>query len=328
MRKLKQSVFASIVVLLLSIMTACNQSASPTEKPSDKNTETTEPITIENMDRTITFEEAPKRAVTLNQHTTEIMLALGLEDSMVGTAYLDDEILPEYKEAYGKIKVLSDKYPSQEVFLEVESDFAYAGWQSAFTDKTLGTVEQLEQFGVKSYLQQSSNMSGPTMDDVFTDILNIGRIFRVEDRAETLVQNMKEEMNAVQEKVKDVEEPIHVFVYDSGEKEPTTAGQNFLNELITLAGGSNIFNDIEKGWASASWEEVVNRNPEIIVIVDYGDTTIDQKREFLVSHPALKDVEAIKNKRFVTLPLSAGAEGVRGPIAIETLAKAFYPDQF
>ncbi|MGM7635144.1 ABC transporter substrate-binding protein [Bacillus sp. Hm123] len=328
MKKLKQSIFASMVALLLLITTACNQSALPTEKPADKNTEVTGPVTIENMDRTLTFEEAPKRAVTLNQHTTEIMLALGLEDSMVGTAYLDDEILPEYKEAYEKIKVLSDQYPSQEVFLGVEPDFAYAGWQSAFTDKALGTVEQLEQFGVKSYSQQSSSMSGPTMADVFTDILNIGRIFRVEDRAETLVQNMKEGMTAVHEKVKDVEDPISVFVYDGGEKEPMTAGQNFLNELITLAGGSNIFNDIEKGWATASWEEVVNRNPEIIAIIDYGDTTVEQKKEFLLNQPALQDVEAIKNERFVTLPLSAGAEGVRGPTAIETLAKAFYPEKF
>ncbi len=84
-------------------------------------------------------------------------------------------------------------------------------------------------------MQQSSNMNGPAMDDVFEDILNIGRIFRVEDRAEDLVKTMKEDMNAVHEKVKDVEEPVNVFVYDSGEKEPFTAAQNFLNEMITLA---------------------------------------------------------------------------------------------
>jgi iron complex transport system substrate-binding protein len=330
----KRSLAASIgfLFLFLFIMTACNQTSAPSEQKAETaeapDSETKKLVTIENMGRTITFERAPKRAVSLNQHATEIMLALGLEDSMAGTAFLDDEILPQYQEAYEKVSVLSDKYPSQEVFLGAEPDFAYAGWESAFSEKALGTVEQLEEAGIKSYLQQSSNMNGPTMDDVFEDILNIGRIFRVEDRAEDLVKTMKKDMNAVHEKVKDAEDPVNVFVYDSGEKEPFTAAQNYLNEIITLAGGSNIFDDIEKGWATASWEEVVNRNPEIIVIIDYGDTTADKKKEFLLNHPALRDVEAVKQKRFVVLPLSAGAEGIRGPIAIETLAKAFYPEKF
>ena len=332
MTKFKKSLITSILILFLCTMAACNQSAGSVEQNTETNvdtsTDTTDSVKIENMERTITFEEAPKRAVTLNQHTTEIMLALGLEDSMIGTAYLDDEILPEYKEAYEKVPVLSDQYPSQEIFLGAEPDFAYAGWKSAFSEKALGTVEQLEEFGIKSYLQQSSNMNGPTMDDVFTDILNIVRIFRVEDRANELVQSMKEDMNAIHEKVKDVQDPINVFVYDSGENEPLTVAQNFLNEMITLARGSNIFKDVEKGWASVSWEEVANRNPDIIVIVDYGDTTTDQKKEFLLNHSALTGVEAIKEKRFVVLPLSAGAEGIRGPIATETLAKAFYPEKF
>jgi iron complex transport system substrate-binding protein len=47
-----------------------------------------------------------------------------------------------------------------------------------------------------------------------------------------------------------------------------------------LAGESNVFSDVEKGWASVFWEEVVNRNPVIIVIIDYGDTTAEQKKSF------------------------------------------------
>jgi iron complex transport system substrate-binding protein len=70
----------------------------------------------------------------LNQHTTEVMLALGLEDYMVGTAYIDDEVLPKYKDKNNQIIVISDTYPSQEVFLGVEPDSPYAGWGSAFKE--------------------------------------------------------------------------------------------------------------------------------------------------------------------------------------------------
>ena len=60
--------------------------------------------------------KSPTRAVTLNQGATEIMLALGLQDKMVGTAYLDDEIWPEFQAAYNKIPALSGgAYPTVKV---------------------------------------------------------------------------------------------------------------------------------------------------------------------------------------------------------------------
>lgn len=89
----------------------------------------------------------------------------------------------------------------------------------------------------------------------------------------------------------------------------------------------NIFDDIDKSFTEVSWEEVVNRNPDVIVILDYGDTSLADKEKLLLSKPALAGVEAIKNKRFIVLPLSAAAEGVRAPIALKTLAAGLYPDK-
>lgn len=333
MTAFKQGMKASLLFVMIGIAAACGQQETPVASvPVEPNPAAgqaaNEFVTIENFGRTITFEEAPKRAVSLNQHATEIMLALGLEDAMIGTAYLDDEIHPDFRAAYEKIPVISDQYPSQEAFLGAEPDFAYAGWVSAFSEKALGSMEDLEALGIKAYVQQSSNMNRPTMEDVFQDIRNIGAIFRAEERAERLIAGMREQMTAVNAKVADVEAPLRVFVYDSGEKEPFTAAQNFMNEMITLAGGSNIFGEIEKGWASVAWEEVVHRDPEIIVIVDYGNSTVEQKKAFLLDHDAMRDVTAIKEQRFVILPLSACAEGVRGAETVETLARSFYPERF
>ncbi|MBU8907822.1 ABC transporter substrate-binding protein [Desertibacillus haloalkaliphilus] len=281
-------------------------------------------VEIENNGNVLTFTEVPERAVTLNQHVTEVMLALGLEDHMVGMAYLDDEILPRFQEAYQQIPILADQYPSQEVFLSVEADFAYAGWESAFREDSIGTVEQLNEFGVHAYLHESSRIVGPTFEDVYEDIRNIGRIFRVEDRADTLIAEMDEEINQLRERIDEEGEPLRVFVYDSGEQAPFTSARNFLNTLIEVAGAKNIFNDVEKNWAEVSWEEVVDRDPEVIVIVDYGETTVDQKREHLLHHPALKDVTAIKNEHFIIIPLSAAAEGIRAPAALELLVDGLY----
>jgi len=335
--------FIFILILAVGVLAGCGaeqpSSVEKTEQPitavassEEKKQEGTNqnhyPLEIKNGDRILTFTEAPKRVVTLNQHVTEVMLALGLEEYMVGTAYLDDEILPEYQEAYDKIPVLSDKYPSKEVFLSVEPDFAYAGWKSAFTEKNLGTVEDLEQLGINAYLHQSSSKVGPTIDDVYEDIRNIALIFNVEDRALKLIDKIKAELKKIQDQVGPIEKPLKVFVYDSGEDKAFTVAKNYTSSLISLAGGENIFSEIDKNWAEVNWEEVVNRNPDVIVIVDYGEMTAEQKKNILLKNTALASVPAIQNQRFVILPLSAAAEGVRAAQALEILAKGFYPEKF
>ncbi|KAF6558940.1 ABC transporter substrate-binding protein [Paenibacillus sp. EKM202P] len=324
---------ALAMMLLLSACTAgntaqtTNSSANGQQPDASQSTAQEKAVEIENMGVKMLFPEAPKRAVTLNQHATEVMLALGLESSMVGTAYLDDQILPKYKNQYDKIPVLAKQYPSKEVFMAAAPDFAYAGWKSAFNDKNLGSREELAQQGVQTYVQESSNKPGPILEDVYRDILNIGRIFRVEERAEKLVNDIRAQVQSIQTQIGTVERAPKVFVYDSGEDKPFTAANNYLTSLITSVKAKNIFDDIDKSFTEVSWEEVVNRNPDVIIILDYGDTSLADKEKLLLSKPALAGVEAIKNKRFVVLPLSAAAEGVRAPIALKTLAVGLYPDK-
>ncbi|MFS0576810.1 ABC transporter substrate-binding protein [Sporosarcina sp. 179-K 3D1 HS] len=303
-------------LLLLLLVGGCVDKESASAKQ--------ESLSIENNGVALPIGEVPQRAITLNQHVTEIMLALGLEDHMVGTAYLDDEILPEYQAAYEKIEVLSDTYPSKEVFVGADPDFAYAGWASAFKEDSLGTQAELLDQGIIPYLHQSSTIVGPTLDDIFTDIENIGKIFRVEDRSAQLIADMKQQIDDIKKTIPPSDDKKRVFVFDSGDTSAFTVGQNFLNELITMAGGTNIFNDLDKNWGEVSWEKVVERNPEIIVIIDYGDTSVDQKIDFLNSVSMLADTTAIQNQHFVIVPLSAAAEGVRIPMALDTLVKGFY----
>ncbi|MFM1652478.1 ABC transporter substrate-binding protein [Brevibacillus sp. B_LB10_24] len=343
MNKQRKSVSQLILFLcLMIILSACSSSTngvgnttainepvkqadSQGKTPADQEYQAFE---LTNLGYTQTFTEAPKRAVTLNQHVTEMMLALGLQDSMAGTAYLDDKILPEYEEAYSKIPVLSDKYPAKEVFMAAEPDFAYAGWQSAFTEKTLGTVQELAKAGMKTYVQESSNITAPTLDDVYKDIENIGRIFHVEAKATEVIDKMKADIEQITKQIGPVEQPLRVFVYDSGEDKAYTAANTYMTYLIGLAGGKNIFDDIQKSWAEVNWEEVVDRNPDVIVIVDYGDKSADQKRDLLLSKKELADLPAIANQRFIVLPLSAASEGIRAPLALKILAEGFYPDRF
>lgn len=340
MKKINLFLVAWLCFFLVMVLAGCGQSSEKTQaitpkKSVDKSEDSQdyEPVTIQNGDRTITFNEMPQRVVTFDLHPAEIMLALGLEEYIVGTASNPDEVLPEYREVYSKIPVLSRSLqPSRETFLAANPDFAYSGWDSTFHEDRIGTVEQLEELGIKAYAQQSSNIIGPTLEDVYEDIRNIGGIFKVEERADKLVKSLNDSINDVKQRIESQigteKEPLRVFVYDSGEDAPFTATQTILTEMIRMAGGENIFSDIEKNWTKVTWEEVVKRNPEVIVIMDYGEMTAEQKKQILFSKPALADVDAIKNERIAVMPLDYTFEGVRMPIAIETLAKAFYPKEF
>jgi len=93
--------------------------------------------------------------------------------------------------------------------------------------------------------------------------------------------------------------------------------------LIEAAGGRNVMDDFETSWATDTREEVIERNPEVIVIVNYGDVTAEQKREFMMSNPAFAALDAVKNDRFVTLEYVESTPRPRNIQAVKTLAKAF-----
>lgn len=287
--------------------------------------------TVQSCDRTVTFATPPKAAISNDVNLTEMMLALKLQDHMVGYTgisgwkTLDDkmtmgvEALPE----------LSSKYPTKEVLIGADADFFFAGWNYGMRVGGEVTPQTLAPFGIAVYeLTESCIHVGPkdaaSMDDMYNDLRNLGAIFGVSTRAETLIEGYQSELAAFLEDQPALETAPRVFVYDSGEDVPFTAGQFAMpNALIEAAGGTNIMNDLDKSWATVGWEAVVDRNPEIVVIVNYGEVTADQKIEFMMSNPAFADIDAVRNKRFVVLEYVEATPGPRNIEAVKTLAAAF-----
>ncbi|WP_079031849.1 ABC transporter substrate-binding protein [Streptomyces specialis] len=259
------------------------------------------PVTLDNCGERTMFDAPPERAVSLNQHATEVMLALGLEESMVGTAYLDDSILPEYQDAYDSVEVLAEEYPSYEAILAAEPDYVYGGFASTFEEGR--GREAFAGLGIGTRLNLEECAAGPvTVDLMDREIREVARTFGVEDRAEDLLAGLHATLDTVAEQLHGVE-PLDVFVYDSGESTAFTAGGAGIgNEMIELAGGVNIFADLDKTFGDVSFEQVAARAPDVIVIYDYGDQPVEDKREFLLSHPALQHVPAIQEERFAVLP--------------------------
>ncbi|MEV0126198.1 ABC transporter substrate-binding protein [Streptomyces sp. NPDC050703] len=288
------------------------------------------PVTVDNCGVRTTYDRPPSRVVTIHQHPAELMLSLGLRDRMVGTAFPDSAVLPELRKDFASVPELAKREPSFETVLDAEPDLVYGGYGSAFDEKAGRSREAFADAGIDTYLNREyCGGKRVTMRDTYDEIRAVGRIFGVNDRADALVADLKDRVGRAAGKVGG-ERDVPVFVYDSGDKSAFTAGGGSLGtELIRLAGGENVFGDLDDVFGDVSWEQVVERRPEVIAIYDYaGAGSVEEKKRFLLSRPALADVPAVKNKRFVVLPLTDTLVGIRSADAVEDLARGLHPESF
>ncbi|KUI11016.1 hypothetical protein AU191_07645 [Mycolicibacterium acapulense] len=315
---------AAVISALL--LTACGTATPPTGATAAEAVAGF-PVSVTNCGVTTTYDRPPRRAVALNQHSVETMLALELQKSMVGTAFLDDQVLPEYRDAYEAIPVIAEEYPSYETLLAAEPDFVYGGWESAFDEKEGRGRERLRDVGIDTHLNPENCSSEPmTLSAVDDEIRTIGRIFGVTDRAEWVVERQQRILQDTRRRVRDLA-PVEVAVYDSGETTVfTSGGQGIGNQIIESAGGRNLFADVPKVWADVSFEQFAERAPEVILIYDYGDQSVEQKKRFLLDNPLLQRVPAVRDQRFAVLPLSEITAGVRVGRAVKSLAEQLHPE--
>ncbi|MFI0983564.1 ABC transporter substrate-binding protein [Streptomyces sp. NPDC021093] len=318
---------ALVISAALLPLTACGSADGKQDDTKPAAKAAGFPYTVENCGVKTTYTKAPERALPMNQHATEVLLELGLAKSVTGSAYLDDKVLPKYAADYAKIPVVAKEYPSQEKLLAANPDFVYGGYATAFDPKQGRSRADLKKSGIESRLNIEYCTEGSSaVDDIYREISEVGRTFGVGARADKWVAAAKKTIDGTAAQLKGVQ-PVSVFAYDSGDKTAqTSGGKGMANEMITRAGGRNVMADIPKSFTDASWEQVVTRKPDVIMIIDYGSTTVEQKKKRLLEDPALKDVPAIKNKRFAVMPLSEILVGVRAPAAIERLALQLHPE--
>ncbi|VVN13020.1 Vitamin B12-binding protein [Pseudomonas fluorescens] len=288
------------------------------------------PLTLQSCNREVTFTQAPKQAVSHDINMTQMMLALGLKSSMAGYSGVTGwkSVTPEMQTILDDLPELAAKYPSVETLLNANVDFFFAGWDYGMRVGGDLTPQTLAPLGINVYeLTESCAfvMKRPpaSLDDTYNDLRNLGKIFDVQDRANALIATMQAQVAEVR-KTLPADKP-RVFLYDSGEDRAMTSGRLGMPQaLIDAAGGRNILDDVEASWTRVNWENVVARNPQVIVIVDYGEVTAQQKVQFLRSNPALQSVDAIKHQRFIVIPYVQATPGIDNVLAVKTLAKGFH----
>lgn len=283
----------------------------------------------QNMEET--FTSAPTRAVADGDQMADFFFDLGLEDHMAGfTRGACWSTVNEYPARDQVPKLTEDgvnlRNASKEQILDTGCDFMM-GWDSLFSEDAFSVSFCLEN-GIIPYFPYCCS-DHATFEDIYKDYEVLGNVFGVQELAAEKVQAMKDKLEEVRAALGEgpYADPVTVFVYDSGEEAPFTACQGVPGDMIKRAGGISIFDDIDKGWATPSWEEVVERDPDVILILDY-DYDTEAKAEFLRTNGATKDLRAVQEGRIYSACCSdmQGSAGSAG--TVEIMARQFWPDKF
>ena len=302
-------------------------SQAPATASADAGPRTTYPLTLDNCGTKVTFQAAPDRVVTIKSSTTEMMLALGLGDHVVGSAFLDGPLPDSLQAAADGNKAITSpmaaQVPGSEAVLALQPDLVFAGWESNVSAQGAGARPTLAKLGVNTYVspsacQERAYQPDPlTFDDVFGEIAQVGQIFDVQDRAASLVAQQKKQLAAVP---KDGDGHT-VLWWSSGNGTPYVGAGIGAPEMIMKAVGlKNVAADVPMTWTSLSWEKIVAADPDVIVLVDASWNTAQAKEKFLESNGATKNLQAVKHHRFVVLPFASTEAGVRNVDAAAQLA--------
>jgi iron complex transport system substrate-binding protein len=297
------------------------------------------PVTIESCGRKLTFAKPPERVVTAYQPALEILVSLGVGNKIVGGLPFDEgaEFLPGQKEIYDKVPKISDSIsmPAKEKVLSLNPDFVFTVNQSELNaERGRASIEDLAAIGANAYVMAwdcpGRSRADATLEDSYTDILNMGKVFGVSDKATALVEGMTKETTDIQARVKKAmadKLPARVLGVDVAENVLYTIGRGLNGDLFEIAGGKSVFADEKEEYFAANMERVVQSNPDIYVIYDYlPGPTIDDKLAFVYKN--LPDAPATKNKRYIVVPAVEMHPGVRNVELAKRLAMALYPEAF
>ena len=312
-------------------------SESETETAASESQKKTEyPITIttygsDGQELETTYEKAPEKVLAGYQGSIETLLALGLEDHIVATAGLDNEVPDDQKAAFSKTNYLDEFTPSLETVTMLEPDMIFS-WGSLFGDKTLGDAAGWVEKGTNIYINSNTRSSNDarTLDNEYTDILNIGKIFDVQDKAEAIVNDMKDTIEQVKTATADMEEKPTAMILESWDDTFTNYGSSSLaGDMLTQLGGELVNADV----SSIGQEDLIAANPDVIFVVympysgDDPETVKQEKLDVILKDEAYQSLDAVKNGRVVPIMLSeVYASATRTKDGIVNFAKGLYPD--
>jgi iron complex transport system substrate-binding protein len=325
----------------VAVLAACGGPPSPGAQVGSGTT-------AHNCGIDVTVPRPPQRIYAAYQPAIEMVHALGVGDRVVGTAFLDAQVLPEYVDAQAATDYLPE-LPSREALLAANPDFVVSGYNGLFAttgSESLGTRASLRELGVQSWIfsplcpsadgrsDEAIDPAAVTIENVYADVRDLGRLFGVADRAEQVVAGIQARIEAVERRVADA--PRARVAVVSPEDDGTfrvAGGLDFVTRILDVAGAENAFADLRgRRNVPVSAEEIIARDPDVILTstcCDGAYTLADAEpdAERIRANPAFAGLRAVREGRVHGFLFADRAAGVRVPHAAELVASFVHPDR-
>lgn len=306
-----------------------DKNKSKEAKAAQKDKKSYYPLTIktkgpDGKEYETVYEKQPEKVVAVYQGNVETMLALGLEDKIAAVAGIEQPILEEYQEAFGKLKNLEEFTPSKETITAEEPDMIFS-WISYFEESTLGEPQEWLDQNVNVYINTNTASEKDTLEKEYQDVENIGKIFQVEEKANELVKSMKDKVKEIKKKVEKTEKKTSVLILEKGTDGFINYGADSLaGDMVNQIGGTLA----KQESAVMTAEEVAEINPDVLFITytpyldDDEELIKEEKMDLFLQDEMFAEMNAVKNNKVIPVMLNEiFASGVRTVDGVETLAE-------
>ncbi|WP_284302164.1 ABC transporter substrate-binding protein [Mobilicoccus caccae] len=265
----------------------------------------------------MTLPQAPQRIVSLNQGSTEILLSLGVADRMVGTATWTDPVLPALADANAEVERLAENNPSLEVVLQKEPDLVTASFHNTLAEGGVADRATFGKLGVPTYMSPSecvkaNNDDGDgarstplEMSTISQEVTELGRLLSVPGEAERVNASLNTRLDAAA--ATPAKDGTSVVYWFANSEQPYVAGgygaPGIISRTLKL---TNVYSESTQEWPQVGWEDFAAKNPDVIVLGDLTRKsqtaeTAAAKIAFLEKNPVTRQMDAVRNKRYITV---------------------------
>jgi iron complex transport system substrate-binding protein len=279
------------------------------EEPAAEVEGTVYPLTLTDATGTsVVIEAEPQRIVSLVPSETEVLYAIGAADQVAG---VDDN--SNYPAEVADKPRTGGMETNIEAVAGLNPDLVIAN-----TGMNGAAIEELRKLGVVVYASVPK-----TLDETIAHIEQIGSIVNKQAEAKAVADKMRADKQAVVDKVKNAEAKTVYLEFSAG----WSVGKGeFLDEIVTLAGGLNVAGD-QQGWFAIDPEHILTSNPQVIIYPDYaGDTSIP---DAIKSRPGWDQIDAVKNNQVIAVTNDPLVRvGPRLTDGLLEVAQAIHPELF
>jgi iron complex transport system substrate-binding protein len=267
----------------------------------------------------VTLAAIPQRLVSLAPNLTEILFALDLGKQTVGVDAFSD--YPADVKSIAKVSGPDGKFNFEQI-VALKPDLVFAAGGIASPED----IKKLDDLKVPLLVVGSATT---TFDSVSSDISLVGSVTGHADQAKKVTDAMKQKLDSIKTKIAGTTTKPRVYweLDATDATKPFTVGPgNFINDIITLAGGVNVFANAKSPFAQVSVEQIIAANPEVIILSDaaYG-VTVDS----VLKRAGWSVISAVKKSQ--VFPIDDNLVSRPGPRVVDGLeaaAKLIHPEAF